>query len=92
MSSMGGGLGPQDEFVDAPEELARTPRTMLSNQELEETVRQNLDKVQQWYRELQRAKMAEMESLVVAGKPQEALETLREGNVLQPGASSFLAS
>lgn len=91
MSSIGGGLGPQDEHVDVPEELTRTPRTLLSNQELEETVRQNLDKVQQWYRELQRAKIAEMQSLVVAGKPQEALETLREGNVLQPGASSFLA-
>jgi hypothetical protein len=91
MSSIGGGLGPQDEHVDVPEELMRTPRTLLSNQELEETVRQNLDKVQQWYRELQRAKIAEMQSLVVAGKPQEALETLREGNVLQPGASSFLA-
>ena len=88
MSAVGGGLGPQEDEVEVAEELARAPRELQSNEDLEESVRQNLDKVQQWYRELQRAKIEEMQNLVVAGKPQEALESLREGNVLQPEFNS----
>lgn len=78
--------------MEAPEELTRTPRALQSNEELDDTVRQNLDKVQQWYRELQRAKIAEMQTLVIAGKPQEALETLRTGDVLQPGVRIPISS
>lgn len=89
MNAVGGGLGPQDdEEMEEAEELARAPRVLQSNQDLEESVRENLDKVQQWYRELQRAKIEEMQNLVVAGKPQEALDSLREGNLLQPEFNS----
>ena len=36
----------------------------------------NVQKVQQWYRQLQAAKIAEMQRLVLGGRAQEALEVL----------------
>ena len=84
-NAVAGGLGPKEEEDEEAEELTRAPRELQSTQELEEAVKQNLDKVQQWYRQLQQDKLVEMQTLVLAGKPQEALDTLRESNPMQPG-------
>jgi|AntRauMFilla1563_2_1112583.scaffolds.fasta_scaffold34192_2 hypothetical protein len=85
MTSVGGGLGPREEAEEEAEELTRVPRELQSTQELEEAVQVKMHKVQAWYRQLQQTKISEMQSLVLAGKPQEALDNLREANLLQPG-------
>ena len=83
-SAVAGGLGPVEEEESEAEELRREPRVEYDAQQLQEAVEANLHKAQDWYRELQEAKLQEMQSLVMQGKAADALESLRESNLMQP--------
>ena len=83
-----GGMGPREEDVDLADELCRSETAVQSSTQLEQAVSAvsaQLRQVQTWYRNLQAQQLQHTQSLVLQGRPQEALEEMRSRNVMHPG-------
>ena len=62
-----------DDEVEVASELTRGEREgeVASSSALSARVGRDVEAAQAWYRELQRTKLADMQALVLAGKPQQ---------------------
>jgi hypothetical protein len=88
-----GGMGPREEDVDLPDELCRAETGVQSSTQLQEAVSAvsaQVRQVQTWYRNLQAQQLQRTQSLVLQGRPQEALEEMRSRNVMHAGTLCIL--
>ncbi len=86
--AVAGGMGPREEDVDLADELCRTEAGVQSSTQLQEAVSAvsaEVRQVQTWYRNLQAQQLQRTQSLVLQGRPQEALEGMRSRNVMHAG-------
>jgi len=68
-----------------PEELRRPAAAVQTSSQLAQVVRDEVQKVHAWYRNLQAQQLQRTQALVLEGRPQEALLEMREANVLHSG-------